>query len=167
MLPLSTFDPRPLPRLRLIGLSGLKAEPLAQWRGRGKSGYHGRRRPISTDETDMIPRVRIDEAEAVRKWARSTGHPFFEENLPILEDLFLSSLAQGATPSLALQFNLLRFLLSIEAARRRYRRYKERFGKALRGLTENGASLDRVKRAQSLMNDAEQGEPSARALEHD
>ena len=112
----------------------------------------------------MIPKVRVNELEDVRRLARVTTHPFYEQNLPVLKELFDRSLMarRGQYPLLRLQVDLLRRILLVEQAQRRYHRRRDLIGKARRTLVATGAVQERIKRAQSLWEYMQDGESAAR-----
>ena len=107
----------------------------------------------------MIPRVQIDPRKDIHIYSMATTHPFFEENLLVLEDLLLRSLLvdRGAYSSLQMQADLLENILLTDRARRMYQRNKDRYRRALNALAKQGASVDRLKQAQLGLEDNEQG----------
>jgi len=112
----------------------------------------------------MIPRVQIDPRKDIHTYARATGHPFYDENLPILEDLFKRSVMthRGKYPSLIMQAGLLQAILLSDQARKKYERNKDLYRKAIRGLVKGASPVERIKEAQNRLEDMDAGQIAAR-----
>ena len=108
----------------------------------------------------MIPQTKIDEKQDIRRFARATSTPFWEDNVGILKDLFYrSQLANnGDYHPLKIQFDLLRIILATDSARKTYRRYKQLLGRAIRSLAKENAPVERISKAQQRFDSMTEAE---------
>ena len=102
----------------------------------------------------------------IHDYAVSTGTDLYKLSEPSLREAFDLSMAARFDQRawFACQIVLLREILAVDDMRQRFTRYKKLIGRALSTLKEDDAPLDRVKRAQQLLDWADRRLMSCRWL---
>ena len=114
----------------------------------------------------MIPRVNINRKRSIRRFARATTNALWKANKPVLQDLLIRSLHVHKNREILCEFQLelLGRIVGTDLVRRKCARYREFAGRALRTLATKKADIERIKRAQQLVDDMEDTEHSARFI---
>ena len=114
----------------------------------------------------MIPKIQPNPIEDIRTYASATSHAFYEENAPVLLDLFDRSLLahEGKYSPLKVQVELLQNILLSDRARKAYERDKQRYRRAVSALVKGEAPQERIKLGSDRLREANDGLISARWL---
>lgn len=112
----------------------------------------------------MDERVHINLRKDIHTFVAATTNPFYKQNLPILKDLFAKSLQAkyGQYSLFDVQTELLGCIIAADSARQKYLGRKDDFATALSELTKSNAPFERVKHAQSRIQDMQESATAAK-----
>ena len=100
-------------------------------------------------------RPHINQRKDIHTFVTVICNSFYKQLRPILKDLFDKSIQAhyGNYSLVDLQAELLAYIIFVDSVSKKYLRWKGLFGKALNQLAEHNALLERIKRAQSRIED--------------
>jgi len=114
----------------------------------------------------MIPRAKIDESQRVREFAVASTHRLVDDNRKVVEQLFKDSLVAplDGPALLDVQLALLRNLLLLEQARKKFHHHKSLIRRAIGTLRREGANTSKLDHGDDLYRESYAGELAARLL---